>query len=65
MKTLSDIMPGIIEFRKELHRHPELAGKENWTCQALFFEVLRGGYGIFDTRKSRELVERSRSNYVN
>ena len=35
MKTLSDIMPGIIEFRKELHRHPELAGKENWTCQAI------------------------------
>ena len=34
-KLLNDILPGIYEFRKELHRHPEIAGQERWTCSAI------------------------------
>ena len=29
---IKDIISSIVEFRKELHRHPEIAGKEVWTC---------------------------------
>ena len=29
---IRDIIDEIVAFRKELHRHPEIAGKEVWTC---------------------------------
>ena len=32
---IKDIIDEIIAFRKELHRHPEIAGKEVWTCAAI------------------------------
>ena len=35
MKTLADILPGIIEFRHNLHRIPELAGHETLTQKAI------------------------------
>jgi hypothetical protein len=34
-------------------------------CQVLFFGLWRGGWVFFDRRKSRELVENGRKNYVN
>lgn len=35
MKTLADILPGIIEFRHALHRIPEMAGQEFKTSQLI------------------------------
>jgi len=35
MKTVDDVMPGIIEFRHELHRIPEIAGHEFKTMRAI------------------------------
>lgn len=35
MKTLADILPGIIEFRHALHRIPEMAGAEFETARAI------------------------------
>lgn len=35
MKTAADILPGIIEFRHNLHRIPELAGHETLTQKAI------------------------------
>ena len=29
---ITDILPEMIEFRKQLHRHPEIAGCEHWSC---------------------------------
>ena len=41
MKTVEEILPGIIEFRHALHRIPELAGKE-FETSALIRERLSG-----------------------
>ncbi len=41
MRTLADILPGIIEFRHRLHRVPELAGEEKETA-ALIRERMAG-----------------------
>ena len=39
--SISDIMPEIIEFRKKIHRHPELAGKEFKTCALIREELAK------------------------
>ena len=35
MRTLAEILPGIIEFRHALHRIPEMAGAEFETARAI------------------------------
>ena len=34
-KTLQEILPGVVEFRRRLHRSPEIAGKEFRTMRAI------------------------------
>ena len=41
IQDIAAILPEIIEFRKKLHRHPELAGKEFNTCAAIRSELAK------------------------
>ncbi len=45
-KALGEAMPRVIELRRMLHRHPEVAGEEKWTRETIASKLRRLGIEV-------------------
>lgn len=45
-EALREVMPRVIELRRALHRHPEVAGEEQWTRETIVAELRSLGIAV-------------------